>query len=250
MGSLEWVGQNGGMLSSRDRVALLIQALKYAAATVPAEIRRALGIRRSRLASVDPAALAPPDSAAARAAEAALAEVGMPMVANHSYRTYAWGSLLAAHDRLTCDREVIYIASLMHDLYFADPRARSEPHCFTLPAAEQAESLLEQHGWDENRRRLAAEAITLHLNLWPPRQSPEAQVVFVGARLDVTGYRYDELSSDAVRLVLERYPREDLKQKSAPMFDAQASANPGSRVHLYTRYLAVKWFMRHAPFSE
>jgi hypothetical protein len=34
------------------------------------------------------------------------------------------------------------------------------------------------------------------------------------------------------------------------MFDAQAAANPRSRVHFMTRYLAAKWFIRHAPFEE
>lgn len=222
----------------------------YAVATLPAEIRRALGIRRRRLARVEPEAFTPPDSASARAAEDLLAELASPMVANHSYRTYAWGAILAAHAGIAYDPEVVYVASLLHDLYFAAPSAQPEPHCFTLPAATSAMSLLAEQGWYEERCRLAAEAITLHLNLWPPRHSPEAFVVFVGARLDVIGYRYDEIDPYTADAVLTRYPRLDLKRESAPMFDRQADLNPGTRVHLYTRYLGVKWFMRHAQFSE
>jgi hypothetical protein len=105
-------------------------------------------------------------------------------------------------------------------------------------------------GWDEARTKAAAEAITLHLNLWPPRESPEARYVFLGARLDVVGYRYWDLHPETVQRVLARHPRLQLKRESAPMFERQAAANPGSRVHFYTRYLAVTWFLGRAPFAE
>jgi hypothetical protein len=34
------------------------------------------------------------------------------------------------------------------------------------------------------------------------------------------------------------------------MFDAQSTANRGSRADFFHRYLAVNWFIRHAPFDE
>lgn len=110
--------------------------------------------------------------------------------------------------------------------------------------------LVARAGWDERRAIAAAEAITLHMNLWPPRQSTEAYLVFVGARLDVIGYRYEDLHPETVRQVLERHPRLDLKRESVPLFRAQAEANPGSRVHFYLRFLASNWFMQRAPFKE
>jgi hypothetical protein len=172
------------------------------------------------------------------------------MVVNHSHRTYAWAAALAAHDRATFDSEVVYVASLLHDLYFAEPKVLPEPHCFTLPAAERAVALGDEAGWNRARAEATAEAITLHLNLWPPKESAEARYVFLGARLDVVGYRYQDLHPDTVRDVLARHPRLDMKRESAPMFERQAAANPGSRVYFYTRYLAVNWFIRRAPFAE
>ena len=41
-----------------------------------------------------------------------------------------------------------------------------------------------------------------------------------------------------------------LKQRSCAGFEAHARANPGTRVHFHTRYLASKWFTRRAPFDE
>lgn len=204
LGSLAWTRQTAGIMSTRDRIAFLGQALAYGLAALPQEVRRALGIRRRHLAHVDESLLAPPDSAPARTAEE----------------------------------------------HFADPNARDEPHCFTLPAVDRAGALLAEAGWDSARRQLAQEAITLHLNLRPPRTSPEGYVVYAGARLDVTGYRYDALHPHTRHSVLDRHPRLDLKRESEPMFEAQAPINPGSRAHFYTRYLAVNRFIHHAPFDD
>ena len=250
VGTLAWTRDTRGLLSIPDRIAFLGQACVYGLATLPDEFRRALGIRRRRLARIDPSLIKAPDSRLARDAEELIAEAAPAMVVNHCHRTYAWGAALALHDGLRFDSEVVYLASLLHDLHFADPHAMPNAHCFTLPATEAAGSLAAEAGWDEGRRALAAEAITLHLNLRPPRNSPEAYAVYAGARLDVAGYRYGDVHPDALRSVLDRHPRLDLKRESAPMFEAQAAANPGSRAHFYTRYLAVNWFVRRAPFDE
>ena len=250
LGTLAWARETRGILRPRDRLAFLGQGCRYVLASLPWEVRRALGIKPRGLAPVDPAALAPPDSAVCRDAEQLVAKGTSAMVANHSHRTYAWGAALAAHNGLRYDREVVYVASLLHDLYAESPDALPYPHCFTLPEADRTEELATRAGWDERRARTAAEAITLHANLWPPRDSPEAYVVFVGARLDVVGYRYWDLHPDTVAGVLERHPRLDLKRRSVPIFEAQAQANPGSRMYFMTRYLAVTRFMNHAPFAE
>jgi hypothetical protein len=213
-------------------------------------VRRVLGIKRRHLARIDPAALEPPDSRASSEAEDLVAEGTSPMVANHSHRTYAWGAALAAHDGLRYDKEVVYVASLLHDLYAESPNVLPYPHCFTLPQADRTEALAAAAGWEERRGSAAAEAITLHANLWPPHDSAEAYIVFVGSRLDTAGYRYWDLHPETVRAVLERHPRLDFKRKCGPVFDAQAAANPGSRMHFMTRYLAAKWFIRRTLFDE
>jgi hypothetical protein len=250
LGTLNWARDTRGILRRRDRLALLGQGCLYVLATLPWEVRRALGIRRRALAQVDRAALAPPDSAICCEAEQLVAEGTSAMVANHSHRTYAWGAALAALDGRSYDREVVYVASLLHDLYAESPDVLPYRHCFTLPEADKTQELGRRACWDKRRARTAAEAITLHANLWPPRDSPEAYVVFVGARLDVVGYRYWDLHPDTVALVLERHPRLDLKRASVPIFEAQAEANPGSRMHFMTRYLAITRFTNHAPFDE
>jgi len=249
LGSLEWTRQTQGIMRPRDRLVFLGQGALYLLATLPWEVRRGLGIERRRLARIESGALAPPDSRVCREAEELVAEGTSPMVRNHSHRTYAWGAALAAHDGLEYDREVFYVASLLHDLYAERPDVLPRPHCFTLPEADRAEALAAA-GWAPPRGRLAAEAITLHVNLWAPRDSAEAYLLFVGSRLDNVGYRYWDLHSETVRSVLARHPRLDFKRECVPIFKAQAAANPGSRMAFMTRYLAVLWFIRRAPFAE
>ncbi len=250
IGTLPWIRETRGILRAKDRWAFLGQAVLYGLAVLPWEVRRALGISRRRLERVDPAVFEPPDSRASREAERLVAEGTSAMVANHSHRTYAFAATLAAHDGLRYDREVVYVASLLHDLYAEQPRVLPEPHCFTLPEADRTLALAAGAGWDERRGTVAAEAITLHANLWPPRDSAEAYVVFVGSRLDTAGYRHWDLHPQTLSVVLECHPRLDFKRKCGPIFDAQADTNPGSRMHFMTRYLAVKWFIRHAAFKE
>jgi HD domain len=250
LGTYPWVRRTGGILRWRDRWRLFGQATLYGMATLPWELRRALGIRRRRIASIEPTTLLPPDSRIAREAQEQLAESAGPMVINHSHRTFAFGAAIAAHDGIDFDREVVYVASLLHDLYWERPQEPPHPHCFTLPAAESALALASANGWAEERRRAVADAIALHLNVWPPRDSNESNVVFVGARLDVVGYRHWDLDPATADRILRRHPRLDLKRESARGFELQAAANPGSRVHFQTRYLASKWFTRRAPFDE
>ena len=250
LGTFQWTRETEGLLRWRDRCNLIGQAGLYGLAVLPWEVRRALGIRRHRLAQIDADALTPPDSTIARQAEELIANAAGDMVVNHSHRTYAFGAAIAAHERLSFDPELTYVASLLHDLYWERPAEPAHPHCFTLPAAETAIELARDAGWEASRQTALADAITLHLNVWPPRGSPESYVVFIGARLDVLGYRHWDLDPETLSIVLERHPRLDLKRQAAHGFDAQATANPGSRVHFHTRYLASKWFTRHAPFAE
>ncbi|MGK8553384.1 hypothetical protein [Nocardia gipuzkoensis] len=65
----------------------------------------------ARLSATD---LRPPDSAFARAAEEAAREQSKHME-GHGYRTWIYGSALAAIDRVDVDPELFYVACLLHD---------------------------------------------------------------------------------------------------------------------------------------
>jgi hypothetical protein len=250
VGSFAWTRETNGILRRREKLAFFAQGILYGLGTLPAESRRALGLRAKPARSIDVTALAPPDSPICREAERLVEESASAPVANHSYRTYAWGAALAARDGLRYDRELVYVASLVHDLYFEHPDALREPHCLTLPAATEGERIAREAGWSATRAREVAEAITLHANMLPPHDSDEIYLVYAGARLDTAGYRFAHLPAETVAVVLDRYPRLGMKRAWASIFAAQSRANRGSRVDVMNRYLAAAAFVRRAPFEE
>jgi hypothetical protein len=215
-------------------------------------LRRRLGLGTSGLARFDPATFEMPDSAACKEAEQLCSEAP-EVIVNHSYRSYVWSAILAAHDGTQHDPEIVYVASLLHDIGFAEPQrtADSRPCCFTLPGVDAALALGARAGWDERRRGAAAEAISLHLNLLLGLgHGAEAYLVYAGTRLDATGYRFWDLQPEAVETVLARYPRLGLKRVWIEMMDKQARGTPGTRSDFYTRVLRGNRFIMRAPFED
>jgi hypothetical protein len=252
IGSLEWARRTDGLLTSRrGRVQMLMQAARYAADRIPKRIAatRTLGDRPK--ASFDIANLRLPDTPAAREAEEHLTATLDPVWVNHSYRTYAWAYILGRHDRLRFDEEVLYVASLLHDLGLADSNQAVRQRCFSLSAAEHAESLAQRCGWDTHRQHLIGDTITRHINLWiPPESQPEAYLLHVGTKLDVIGRRYFDLAAEVVEDVLARYPRCGFKSVFRPKIRAYGAAVPDSRAGFYARHFASDKLRARSPFDE
>lgn len=247
VGTLDWATRTGGRLSLRDRLRLVAQALLIESRSWPDRFLRRLDVGRDRLAKIDLDQLRIPDSLACRDAERLCAEQTPPVVLVHSQRSYVWGTILAAHDRISFDEELLWIASLLHDLGFVDRGATAKPECFTLVGARAAMAI-DSEGWDDERRRSVAEAITLHLNLHVDlSHGPEAHLLWAGTRLDAVGWRYWDVAPGTAAAVLERYPRLDLKEYFPAVFEKEAALVPGSRTHFYTRYLGASRLVRRAP---
>jgi hypothetical protein len=215
-------------------------------------LRHKFGLSTSRLARFDPETFSVPDSAACKEAEQLCSEAP-DVIGNHSYRSYVWSAILAAHDGTRYDAEVVYVASLLHDIGFAEPQRTADfrPCCFTVPGVEAALDLGARAGWDLRRQETAAEAISLHLNLLLSLDhGAEAYLVYAGTRLDATGYRYWDLHPAAISSVLARYPRLALKRVWVETMEKQAVGTPGTRSHFYTRSLRGNRFIMNAPFEE
>jgi hypothetical protein len=217
---------------------------------LPLQVAGPLGLRPRRLASLDLSQLRVPDTSAAKAAEELCQEMRPEMLINHSYRTYAWAAAVAAHKRIAYDNEVVYVSSLLHDLGIAHSHRQSGGGCFTLIGADAAARTAKGAGWADNRAELAADAITLHMNLRVAKDSPEAWLTAFGTQLDAVGAGFWTVDRATREAVIERYPRADVKQTMAGLFDWQARHNPGTRAQFYARYLSLRWRLRHTPFES
>jgi hypothetical protein len=215
---------------------------------MPARLRYRLGLGRS-LARVQVEDLTNPGSSLCQQAEEILDERRPSEVVSHSHRTFAWARILARHEQVEHDPEILYVAALLHDLGLAAPGS-GEPRCFTLVGADRAEALAGEAGLGPESMHAVAEAITLHMNVEVPvEQGPEAHLLAAGAHLDVAGTRYWELSRAAVDTVLAKHPRRGSKPALAGIFRREAQINPATRAAVYDRLTRGRHPLR-APFAE
>jgi hypothetical protein len=249
IGTRDWMARTDGRLSARDQAAFLAAGVRSQMRQMPARTAAALGLRRDRLA-LDLDDLRLPDSPAAREADELCAELD-PHLGNHSRRSYLWAALLARHDRLDVDHELLYVGALLHDHGLPRSLANRESRCFTMTSADTATEVARRHGWDEERAESVAEGITLHLNpVVPMEQGVNSHVLNAGIALDVGGLRHWEIDGATKDAVVARHPREGLKRRFRADLGEHAKNAPGCRAHVLLRRAGFGVMIRAAPFRD
>jgi hypothetical protein len=215
-------------------------------AIVVGRLAMALRLHSGRRVVVDAAQLTPPDSSLARDAETAAQDLLTPALLNHSRRSYAWGAAIADVYGIEFDRELLYLASMLHDTGLPTP----VPHVdFTVRSAEVAREFADRHGVPVDDRELIANAIAMHNTPGVGIESgAEAFLLSAGAGIDVFGLRSNELP-DAVRdRVVRDYPRLGFKREFAGLVRAEAKLVPRGRMWYLHRFALSDLAIRLAPF--
>ena len=253
IGTLAWAERTGGILSRRERITLLGDAIGLQMRILPAQTRALLGRANSRAFSIDPDRLRIPDTMIAREAEALASGVYTQALLNHCLRSYAWGTILAERDRLEHDPELFYVTCLLHDLGVTD-RYRDTvggQSCFAATAATVAREWSRGHGWEEPRCTALADAICQHLNPQVrPEHGIEAHLMQAGAGFDVVGIRHWEVATPTVQAVLARHPRLGFKKSFGSTMCAQADQHHGTRAHFLFRYMQFGARINRAPYDD
>lgn len=249
VGTRDWMARTQGRLSGREQAAFLMAGVRSQMRQMPQRTAAALGLRRDRLAlELDELRL--PESAAAREAEELCAELE-PHLGNHSRRSYLWAALLARHDGLSVDEELVYVGALLHDHGLPRAIAGRESRCFTMTSAETAVEVARRHGWDDARTDSVAEGITLHLNpVVPPEQGVNSHVLNAGIALDVGGLRHWQIDPETKDAVVARHPREGFKRRFHGELREHARTAPGCRAHVLLRRAGFGVMIRTAPFRD
>ncbi len=123
----------------------------------------------------------------------------------HSVRSFCWGATLAAGEGWTFDGQVLWTASLMHDVGLTRiPRNR---RCFEVEGAEIARRFLEREGVASVTADRVATAIVLHMQPSVTlADGVEAVLLDRATGLDVRGDGYQLV--DATRPgVMREFPR-------------------------------------------
>lgn len=243
VGGLAWTRETKGRLTPGERRRLLGHVAAGFGDYVAGRFRAATGRVPERAHALTADALTPPDSTLARTAEAACQEQPQPLI-GHGYRTWLFGSGLAAVDGVAMDTELFYVACLLHDYGIAEVVAGED---FTLRSAARLERCVADAGTAADFESVA-DAITVHATPGISVESDGVLGVYVqaGAMFDLTGLRIGDLTRAYRSQVLDAYPRDGVTYAIAAMFKAEAKANPGGRFALLNR-CGVPFMMKLNP---
>ena len=230
LGGIGWARRTNGNLTSAEKRRLLGEIVKGQGQALVGRIKIVTGRVPTHVAELDdPTLLAPPDSAWARAAEAA-ADEQTAATKGHGYRTWAFGRALAALEKVPVDAEILYTASLLHDLGIEHQVTDQD---FTVRSAERVVACAHEAGVDDARADLAADAIVSHFTPGGhPRIDADGAWVQAGALCDLLGVRKNDFPRAWVQQVNADHPRDGVVDAFARMINAEKKAVPNGRLAL------------------
>lgn len=190
-----------------------------------------------------------PDSAAAQAAEELSREVSAPALYAHSVRSYAFAALLARHDGVRHDEELLYVACLLHDLGLSPPY--DDPvRPFEQVSAGAARTFASSLGWPGERSDRLQRAIVLHMALEvSAAEAPEVLLLAAGVSCDVSGTRIEDVDRRARDELLRQFPRGRFKAEFSGLMRTEAERKPGCAADVLIRRGLLERIAT-APFAD
>lgn len=148
-----------------------------------------------------------PDSKIARETTDLARQVYPPFLFNHCLRTFWLADRLAASG-LYFDREIVYIAAMLHDVGVLEPY--DQGRWFEVDGAQAARRFLAGHIYPAEKIEVVWDAIALHTTTEiATYKAPEVALVNLGAAADAIGLRIADIDPNFIRELLEEFPRLD-----------------------------------------
>jgi hypothetical protein len=179
------------------------------------------------MASDVEALLAPPSDTATFALEVARAWCSADLF-NHSLRSWVLARALGDSLGLDYDPELLYVASLLHDIGVTET---FDSHSIPFETAGGAVGWVfaAGAGWPAERRTRVLEVIERHM--WTavdPAMDPEGHLLEVATSLDVAGVGFEKWDEALVRDLTTRLPRGAFSTSFAASIHDQAGRKPHS----------------------
>jgi hypothetical protein len=189
--------------------------------------------------------LEPPDTDLARHARDLVHNTCEPHVVAHSERSFQFAALVARAESVEIDFEVLYIGTLLHDLGLAARFAG--PERFEMRGANAARAMLLEAGMETSRAESVWDVIALHASTAiAAHKSVETRIANRGISIDVRGAGTDQLPPDAVRKVLDAWPRDKFPSEFSQTMIDEVRANPFTVKSSWMECIAVA----HVPGFE
>jgi len=159
-----------------------------------------------------------PDSTVANQATELLLEHGTEFIYNHSLRVFLFSSLNGKRNGLDYDAELLYIASVFHDLGLTKHYSSVDLR-FEVDGANAARDFLKSHGLPKESLQLVWDTIALHTTIGvAEHKENEVALMYSGVGLDVMGDGYENLNAEHREEIIHAFPRNDSKKNIIPTF--------------------------------
>lgn len=246
VGGLEWTRRTKGALTRSERRRLFGEVVRGQARYIAGRIKRATGRVPKGAESISVGDFRPPDSRLARAAEEACEEQ-TPGVKGHGYRTWVFGSGLAAVDSNALDPELFYVACLLHDYGLCNIVPDED---FTLRSVERVQRCAEGLDVLDDALTAMGDAITVHATPGVEVETDGALGTYIqaGAMFDLGGLRAGDLTKSFCDDAIRAHPRDGVTEELTGMLTAEARAVPSGRFSLL-RQCGVVPLMKMAPLK-
>ncbi|MDP9464051.1 MAG: HD domain-containing protein [Actinomycetota bacterium] len=189
--------------------------------------------------------IVPPDTDLARQARQLVHACCDPHVAAHCERSFQFAALVARSEEVDVDIEVLYIGTLLHDVGLA---ARfGGPERFEMRGANAVRAMLLDADMDNARAENVWDVIALHASTAiAAHKSVETRIANRGISIDIRGAGTERLAADAVRAVLDVWPRRDFPSTFSQTLIDEVRANPSAVRSSWMEGIAVA----HVPGFE
>ncbi|MDG4718112.1 hypothetical protein [Thalassospira aquimaris] len=167
-----------------------------------------------------------PDSPIAREATEWAATLQPEFVQYHGLRSFAFGVALGKYHNVRFDREMLYIASILHDISLGSAQCDG-PRSFEVEAASCAHGWLCDQSYDRDKADIIHEAMALHSAVCHtgPRD-PEGLLLHLGAGVDVVGMQIMNVHPAVRAKILRDYPRTGFVREFGKLVADQADRKP------------------------
>jgi hypothetical protein len=187
----------------------------------------------------------PPDTEIAKWARDLVHASCESHVVAHCERSFQFAALVARAESVEIDSEVLYIGTLLHDVGLASRFAG--PERFEMRGANAVRAMLLEAGMETSRAESVWDVIALHASTAiAAHKSVETRIANRGISIDVRGAGTDGLSPDAVREVLDTWPRSEFPSEFSQTMIDEVRARPSTVRSSWMEGIAVA----HVPGFE
>ncbi|WP_445487525.1 hypothetical protein [Rhodopseudomonas sp. RCAM05734] len=183
-----------------------------------------------------------------------------PYLFNHVVRSWLFAVRLGQPQAIDHDAEVLAVGTLLHDITLNESFAG--PRRFEVEGADLARCFAIAHGFDTHRAQLIWDSVALNstpsIGLY---KESEVALCTAGICLDVIGLQYNAIPSGEIALIVDNFPRLDMKRRMSSCLCHIARTTPETTYDNFVRDFGERFvanykapstvdFVSLAPFAE